>query len=362
MARIERIDIGHYRIPLPELLSDSMHGTMADFELVTTIVTDSDGATGLGYTYTVGRGGAAIRAMLEHDLVPLAVGREADRIEHVWKTLFWGVHWVGRGGIASFAIAAIDTALHDLRARRAGLPLWRMLGGHDPKVRCYAGGIDLWFELDRLLAQTEANLEKGFRAIKMKVGRDVPAQDVARVGAMRDRLGDGFALMADANMRWRVDEAIRAARALEPYGLIWLEEPTVPEDVAGYARIAREGGVPLAAGENYHGTAEFEALIAAGGVQFPEPDLATLGGITPWLKVAHRAELACLPVTTHGVHDLHVHLLAAVPNASFLEVHGFGLERFIAEPLAIADGLVTAPERPGHGIELDLAGLERHRA
>jgi L-alanine-DL-glutamate epimerase-like enolase superfamily enzyme len=361
MARIERIEIGHYRIPLPEVLSDSTHGAMAEFELVTVVVTDADGAGGLGYTYTVGRGGAAIRALLEHDLVPLASGEDADRIEHVWKKLFWGVHWVGRGGVASFAIAAIDTALHDLRARRAGLPLWRMLGGHDPIVRCYAGGIDLELPLDRLLAQTGASLERGFRAIKMKVGRAALAEDVARVAAMRDRLGEGFPLMADANMRWRADEAVRAARAFEPYGLVWLEEPVVPEDVAGHVRVAREGGVPLAAGENLHGTAEFEALIAAGGVQFPEPDLATLGGVTPWLKVAHRAELAGLPVTSHGVHDLHVHLLAAVPNASFLEIHGFGLERFIAEPLAVKEGNVRAPERPGHGITLDLVALGQHR-
>ena len=362
MARIERIEIGHWRIPLPEVLSDSTHGEMAEFELITAEVTDADGARGTGWTYTVGHGGAAIRALLEHDLVPLAVGMDADRIEQVWHKLFWGVHWVGRGGIASFAIAAIDMALHDLMGRRANLPLWRLLGGHAPAVRCYAGGIDLFFPLERLIAQTEANLEKGYRAIKMKVGRDVLAEDVARVRAMRERLGEGFPLMADANMRWRTDEAVRAARALEPYGLVWLEEPTVPEDVAGHARIAREGGIPIAAGENFHSTAEFEAYIVAGAVQFPEPDLATLGGITPWMKVARRAELAHLPVTSHGVHDLHVHLLAAVPNASFLEMHGFALDRFIAEPLVIEEGLALAPERPGHGVELDMAALARHRA
>jgi L-alanine-DL-glutamate epimerase-like enolase superfamily enzyme len=163
--------------------------------------------------------------------------------------------------------------------------------------------------------------------------------------------------MADANMRWRVDEAIRAARALQPYELVWLEEPTVPEDVIGHARIAREGGLPIAAGENFHNCAEFEAYIAAGAVQFPEPDLATLGGITPVLKVAHRAQMANLPLTTHGVHDLHVHLLAAMPHRSYLEMHGFGLDRFIAEPLRLEDGFVIAPDRPGHGITLDWDGL-----
>jgi L-alanine-DL-glutamate epimerase-like enolase superfamily enzyme len=132
--------------------------------------------------------------------------------------------------------------------------------------------------------------------------------------------------------------------------------------VQGHSRIVREGGLPVAAGENLHNLAEFQALIAAGGVTFPEPDLSNCGGVSAWMKVARLAEAANLPVTSHGVHDLHVHLLAAVPNASYLEVHGFGLERFMAEPLVIRDGKANAPERPGHGVELDWAALEALRA
>ena len=216
--------------------------------------------------------------------------------------------------------------------------------------------------LTRLLEQAGDFQSAGFRAIKMKVGRDRLAEDVERVAAMRDLLGADFPLLADANMRWSVSEAIRAARALRPYDLVWLEEPTIPDDVEGHARIATEGGIPIATGENLHSVYEFRHLIAHGGVSFPEPDLACLGGVTPWLKVARLAEAANLPVTSHGVHDLHVHLLAAVPNASYLEAHGFGLERFIAEPLAIVDGVATAPDRPGHGVDLDFDALEAHRA
>jgi L-alanine-DL-glutamate epimerase-like enolase superfamily enzyme len=168
--------------------------------------------------------------------------------------------------------------------------------------------------------------------------------------------------MVDANMRWRVDEAIRASRGLAAHDVYWLEEPTIPDDVEGHARIAREGPLPIATGENFHSLHEFQQMIAAGGVAFPEPDLATCGGVTTWLKGAHLAEAHNLPVTSHGVHDLHVHLLAAVPNKSYLEVHGFGLERLIEQPLVIADGLATAPERPGHGVAFDWAGLERSRA
>ncbi len=276
--------------------------------------------------------------------------------------MWWGLHFVGRGGPASFAIAAVDTALWDLAARRAGQPLWRHLGGFDPLVPAYAGGIDLQLPLDQLLRQTDDNLAKGFRAIKMRVGRDRLAEDVERVKAMREHLGPDFPLMADANMRWPVEDAIRAARRLLPFDLVWLEEPTIPEDVRGHARIMREGGLPVATGENFHALAEFEAMIAGGGVAYPEPDLATCGGVTVWLKVARLAEAHNLRVTSHGVHDLHVHLLAAVPNRSFLEVHGFGLERFMAEPLRLEGGLAVAPDRPGHGIELDWAALERLRA
>lgn len=227
----------------------------------------------------------------------------------------------------------------------------------------YAGGVDLLFTLDELLQQTRDNLARGFRAIKMKVGRDRLSEDLERVAAMRDLLGADFPLMADANMRWPVDMAVRASRSLADHGLVWLEEPTIPDDIAGHARIVREGATPIATGENFHTVYEFRNLINAGGVDFPEPDVATCGGITAWLKIAHLAELNNLPVTSHGVHDLHVHLLAAVPNRSFLEVHGFGLERFIEAPLEIdAEGRAVAPERPGHGVVFDWHGLEALRA
>jgi L-alanine-DL-glutamate epimerase-like enolase superfamily enzyme len=178
---------------------------------------------------------------------------------------------------------------------------------------------------------------------------------------MRELLGPDVPLMVDANMRWSADQAIRAARAFAEHQVFWLEEPTIPDDVPGHVRVLQDGGLPIAAGENLHSIYEFNAMIAAGGVSFPEPDLSNCGGVSVWLKVARLAEAANLPVTSHGVHDLHVHLLAAVPNASYLEVHGFGLERFMAEPLKLADGKASAPERPGHGVELDWQGLETLR-
>jgi L-alanine-DL-glutamate epimerase-like enolase superfamily enzyme len=362
MAKLTSITPGFYRIPLPVVLSDSTHGEIKAFELNTVRLRDSDGEEGVGYTFTVGRNGAAIDAVLTREMTELMAGEDADAIERLWLKAWWALHYGGRGGPTVLAISAFDMALWDLKARRAGLPLWRLLGGYDPRVPCYAGGIDLDLPLDALLRQTDGNLDKGFRAIKMKVGRKDLFEDVERIAAMREHLGRGFPLMVDANMKWGVDEAIRAARAFQPYDLTWLEEPTIPDDPAGHARIVREGGLPIAAGENLRSLWEFKLYIAGGGVTYPEPDVTNCGGVTPFMKIAHLAEAFNLPVTSHGAHDVTVHLLASCPNRSYLEAHGFGLERYIAEPLRIEDGVAVAPERPGHGIAFDWSGLEKIRA
>jgi L-alanine-DL-glutamate epimerase-like enolase superfamily enzyme len=356
---IASLETALYRIKLPVPLSDSTHGTMTHFELVTVRLRDSDGAEGVGYTYTVGTGGAAVHALIDQGLRSVLLGADADQIEALWTKMWWRLHYGGRGGSVSLAVSACDIALYDLKARQQNTPLWRLLGGFNPAVPCYAGGIDLEFTLDALLKQTDDNLAKGFRAIKMKVGRDRLSEDRARVQAMRAHLGDDFPLMADANMRWTVDQSIRAARAFRDSNLTWLEEPTIPDDVAGHARIVREGGVPIATGENLHTLHEFTQMIAAGGVTFPEPDVTNCGGITVFMKVAHLAEAFNLPLTSHGAHDLTVHLLAAVPNRSYLEVHGFGLDRYVAQPVTITEGNAMAPERPGHGIEFDWAALQK---
>jgi L-alanine-DL-glutamate epimerase-like enolase superfamily enzyme len=359
MPAIAAIDSAHYRIPLDIPLTDSTHGVMDAFELITTRIRDADGAEGVGYTYTTGRNGGAIHDILAREIPDIVRGEDVDRIEHLWTRIWWALHYGGRGGPSVLALSAFDIALWDLKARRANLPLWRLLGGNDPAVPCYAGGIDLELSADALIEQTEGNLAKGFRAIKMKVGRPRLAEDVAKLAAMRRHLGDGFPLMVDANMKWSADEAIRAARAFLPYEPFWLEEPIVPDDVAGHVRVVREGGLPIATGENLRSLWEFKQIIAAGGVTFPEPDVTNCGGVTGFMKIAHLAEAFNLPVTSHGAHDVTVHLLAACPNRSYLEAHGFGLDRYIADPLRLVAGAAIAPERPGHGIEFEWEGLGR---
>ena len=362
MPKIATLLPGYYRIPLPTVLTDSTHGIMRDFELITARVTDADGAEGVGYSFTVGRNGGAIHDVLSRDITELVAGADADLIEFLWNKLWWALHYGGRGGPTVLALSAFDMALWDLKAKRADLPLWKLLGGNDPRVPCYAGGIDLMLPLDDLLRQTDDNLGKGFRTIKMKVGRTRLSEDVERVKAMREHLGDGFPLMVDANMKWSADQAIRAARAFAPYDLTWLEEPISPDDIAGHARVVREGGLPIAAGENLRTLWEFRHLIASGGVTYPEPDVTNCGGITSFMKIAHLAEAFNLPLTSHGAHDVTVHLLAAIPNRSYLEAHGFGLDRFIAKPLTVEDGCATAGNEPGHGIDFDWQGLQTFRA
>jgi L-alanine-DL-glutamate epimerase-like enolase superfamily enzyme len=361
MNKIAKLESGLYRVPLPTILTDSTHGEMRAFELCTLRVRDADGAEGVGYTFTVGRNGGAIADILAREVPEILAGEDADLIEHLWQKLWWALHYGGRGGPTVLAISAVDMALWDLKAKRAGTALWRLLGGHDPKVPCYAGGIDLNLPLDALLRQTDGNLERGFRAIKMKVGRPRLAEDIERVAAMRRHLGEGFPLMADANMKWTADLAIRAARAFAPHDLTWLEEPVIPDDVAGHVRVVAEGGLPVASGENLRSLWDFKQLIAAGGVTYPEPDVTNCGGVTAFIKVARLAEAFNLPVTSHGAHDVTVQLLAACPNRSYLEAHGFGLERYVAEPLVLEDGCAVAPDRPGHGIAFDWRGLDAIR-
>lgn len=362
MAKIEAVEAGLYHVPLEQVLSDSTHGAIPTFELVTVRLRDADGNEGVGYTYAVNSGAAAFRVLIDNYLRDAVIGRDADTIDKLWYEMWWKVHYSGRGGHATSAISAIDIALWDLKARRLNEPLWKLLGGFDPRVPVYAGGIDLDFTIEELLEQADGFQDQGFRAIKMKAGRPLLRDDLNRVQHMREHLGDGFPLMVDANMRWSVDEAIRAARAFQEFDVLWIEEPTIPDDVKGHVRVLREGGLPVATGENLHTVYEFQQMISAGGVTYPEPDVTNCGGVSVFRKIGALAEAHNLPLTSHGAHDVTVHLLASAPNRTYMEVHGFALDRFLAHPITVTDGYVVAPERPGHGIEFDWDGLARYRA
>lgn len=358
--RIEDIQTKRYHLPLTHPMTDASHGVMTQFEVIMIELQTDSGLAGHGYTYTIGCGGAAIRALIDTDLKPILLGADANRIEQIWDRMWRRLHYVGRGGLASFAISAVDIALWDLQGKRNNLPLWKLLGGFAGEARAYAGGIDLQLDPDELVEQTRRNLRKGFRAIKIKVGRETLSEDLARVRAVRECIGPDMPLMVDANMRYSVEQAIRAARKFSEIDVYWFEEPTIPDDYLGMARIAAEGGLPIAAGENLHTIYEFRHTIEDAKIAFPEPDVSNIGGVTNWMRVASLAYAHNLPVTSHGVHELHLHLLAAIPNASFLEVHSFGLERFMKNPPQLEDGIMKAPVAPGHGVEFDWNLLREH--
>ena len=213
MSKITSIDIQLFHVPLAEILSDAKHGDHTHFELITATIKLDDGSHGTGYTYTGGRGGRAIEAMLRHDLKPFLIGKDADDVEALYEAMQWHVHYVARGGIASFAISAMDIALWDIRCKKAGQPLWRLAGGTSNRCKAYAGGIDLNFPLPKLIKQTDSYLKRGFNAVKIKIGQPELATDVERIKAIRDYIGPDIYFAVDANYALSVDEAIAAAHA-----------------------------------------------------------------------------------------------------------------------------------------------------
>jgi L-alanine-DL-glutamate epimerase-like enolase superfamily enzyme len=318
-----------------------------------------DGAEGVGYSYTIGTGGSSVVALIADHLAPRLLGRDPDEIEAIWRMLFFHTHATAVGAITSLALAAIDTALWDLRCRRAGLPLWKAAGGAQRRVPVYTteGG---WLHLpaDALVEQTLEAKAQGFRGAKLKVGRPHVAEDVARLAAVREAVGDGFELMVDANQCFTVAEAIRRARAFEPLGLAWLEEPLPAEDLSGHAELARHTAIPIAVGESLYHPAHFREYLERDACSIVQADVARIGGITPWLKVAHLAEAFNVAVCPHFLMELHASLVAAVPNGAWVEYIP-QLDAITTSRLATADGYAIAPSAPGLGIDWDFAAIDR---
>ena len=360
--RIRWLRISSCALPLPTPISDAKVLTgrqkpMTEIAMLFVEVQTADGHEGLGFSYAKRAGGPGQFAHAK-EVAPALLDEDPSDIARLWTKLCWAGASVGRSGLATQAIAAFDVALHDLKARRAGLSLAKLLGAHRDSVACYntSGGF-LHTPLEQLLANAEASVERGIGGIKLKVGQPDRALDLRRVDAVRRHLGDDVALMVDANQQWDRPTAQRMCRILEQHRLVWIEEPLDAYDHEGHAELARAFDTPIATGEMLTSAHEHAELIRHRAADVLMPDAPRVGGITPYLRIAAQAEAAGLMLAPHFAMELHVHLGAAYPTETWVE-HFDWLEPLFNERLEIRNGRMLVPTRPGLGVSLS----ERARA
>ena len=323
-------------------------------------VEDEDGRIGIGFSYTIGKGGEAIKQIIDQYLIPIILDADANNIDRIWQQMWMDTHWVGRGGIVGLGIAAIDIALWDLQAKRADLPLYQLLGGAKSRVPVYNtdGG---WLHLteNELVRQSVEFIEQGFKGVKIKVGRDNLYEDVSRLRSVRSAIGQVPFLMIDANMKWNTREAIQLATRIEELGIFWFEEPIEADDVDSHVELKSKTTIPIAVGETLYNKFVFQEYISQGAVDILQADAVRCGGITEWIKIAHMAECFGLSISPHFLMDLHVHLAAAVPHSLFVEYIP-SLDLVLSDTLTLKDGHFSPPDRPGHGIAFDQEKLNQY--
>jgi L-talarate/galactarate dehydratase len=348
-----------YAVPLKQPASDAkvFTGRQKPLESVQVLVAEvrtADGAEGFGFSYTLRTGGPAMLAYAR-EVGPLLLGEDSADTGRLWEKLEWHGASVGRGGLAAQANAAFDTALYDLKAKRAGLSVAKLLGAYRDSVRSYntSGGY-LSTPADEAVENALASVARGVGGIKLKVGHPDAAVDIARVSAARKALGDSVPLMVDANQQWDRPTALRMGRRLEEYNLTWIEEPLDALDHEGHAALARALDTPIATGEMLTSIAEHAALLAARGADILQADVPRVGGVTPFQRVAALARQQGVPLAPHFVMELHVHLAAAQPLETWVE-HFDWLDPLFNERLELRDGRMVVPTGPGWGLTLSEA-------
>jgi len=310
-----------------------------------------DGHTGLGFSYSKRAGGPGMYAHAR-EVADSLIGENPADIGRLWNKLVWAGASVGRSGLSTQAIAAIDIALWDLKAKRAGLPLGRLLGAWRDGVPSYntSGGF-LSSPLPEVLDNVEASIAGGIGGIKIKVGHPDPKVDLTRLEAVAKQIDGRVALMVDANQQWDRPTALRMCRAMEQYGLVWIEEPLDAYDIEGHAALAAAIDTPIASGEMLVSAAEHFAMIDARAVDFIQPDAARVGGITQFQRVTARAEQAGLMMAPHFAMEIHVHVSAAYPLGTWVE-HFDWLDPLFNERQILEGGRMMLSTRPGLGVTL----------
>ena len=353
---ITSITFSHVLLPLATPISDAKVLTgrqrpMTEVSFLFAEITTRDGHTGIGFSYSKRAGGYAQYAHA-CEIAPAIIGEDPNDIDKLWQKLVWAGASVGRGGVSTQAIAAVDIGLWDLKAKRAGLPLAKLIGAHRDSVQCYntSGGF-LHTPIEEVLKNATHSLESGIAGIKIKVGQPNMRIDLERVAAVRAHLGDHVPLMVDANQQWDRASALRFGRAMEKYALVWIEEPLDAHDAEGHAALAAALDTPIATGEMLSSVSEHMTIIEHRSADIIQPDAPRIGGITQFLKLATLASQAGLQLAPHFAMEIHLHLAAAYPTEPWVE-HFDWLAPLFNEVLETRDGRMIVPNRPGLGITL----------
>jgi L-alanine-DL-glutamate epimerase-like enolase superfamily enzyme len=353
---IKQIKISSCYLPLANPISDAKVLTgkqkpMTEIVMLFVEIKTSQGLEGLGFSYSKRAGGPGQFAHAK-EIAPTLIGENPSDIAKCWDKLCWAGASVGRSGISTQAIGAFDVALWDLKAKRAGLSLAKLLGSYRDSVRCYntSGGF-LHTPLDQLIVNAKASIARGIGGIKLKVGQPDWQKDIERVSAVREALGANVPIMLDANQQWDRPTAQRMCRAFESFNLIWIEEPVDAYDYEGHAALAAQFDTPIATGEMLTSAREHFDLIRNKSCDYLMPDAPRVGGITPYLKVAAQAEHAGVMLAPHFAMELHIHLAAAYPTEPWVE-HFEWLEPLFNERLEVKDGRMIVPTRLGLGVSL----------
>src|SRR6266852_5106415 len=353
-------------LPNDEPLGGFSENPNAKNPIVTLRLRSDDGIEGLAVTYF----GGALTRTLRHavdELGALAISEDPLRVEAVVKKLRDAAGSSGPAGILTLAMSAIDVALWDLKGKALGLPLWKLLGGGRDKIATYASGaLRRGLKLDEAVTAAGRLREKGHRQTKMQLGLPGitnPAREVEQAKLIREACGPDMDLMCDINQRWRPEQAIDIGKRVEDagVGLCWLQYVTTADDYPGLARISGALSTPVAGGEYVWGIVPFRHMLEARSVDVPMLDLVRVGGITQWLKVAGMAEAFNLPVVSHLIPEVHVHLIGAIPNGLTVEYMPWLVPLFKEVPVQQA-GELAMPTTPGLGLEFDQATLDRYRA